>query len=103
MSATNRSAEETSERAISVLIREMGFADTVRFIQRLSGGFGNYTEERRERFKDVTLEDIYRDLARAREAALAKANGIVRQIPSSWAARPFSQAPEFLSKRWSST
>ena len=66
MSAASRSLSEISEQAISVLLREIGFGDTLRFVQYLTGGFGNYTAEMRERIAEVTPEEIYEALKQGR-------------------------------------
>ena len=57
-----RSIHEINDLAVRVLVREMGPADAARFINQFSVGNGNYTEERKEQFKDLTVEDIIRQL-----------------------------------------
>jgi hypothetical protein len=44
--------------AISTLFREIGIADTVRFLHQFTLGSGDYTRERQELFGDLTLEEI---------------------------------------------
>ena len=44
--------------AIQVLCREMGPANTARFIRQFSRGFGNYTDERDQLLGDVTVKEI---------------------------------------------
>lgn len=58
MSVVTKSLMEINAEAIHILNREMGVADTLRFISQFTVGEGNYTEERRELLKDVTLEEI---------------------------------------------
>ena len=36
----------------------MGITDTVRFLNQVTTGYGNYTEEREALFKDMTLDAI---------------------------------------------
>jgi hypothetical protein len=55
---------EVTERAIRILSREMGVADTMRFLNQFSTGSGNYTEEREALFKDLTLDDILSEIRR---------------------------------------
>ena len=50
-------AELTSE-AIALLSRELGTADTIRFINQFTNGFGDYTAERDLRFDSLSLDDI---------------------------------------------
>ena len=46
------------ERGFRVLVKELGAADTVRFMRQFENGQGNYTEEREETLKGISLEDI---------------------------------------------
>ena len=49
---------EVTQQAIRVLSREMGVADTMRFLSQFATGAGNYTEEREALFGSLTLEEI---------------------------------------------
>jgi hypothetical protein len=49
---------EVTKRAVDVLSKEIGIADTVRFLNQLSTGYGNYTDEREALFADLTLHEI---------------------------------------------
>jgi len=51
------SLAELNRRAYAILSRELGVLDTMRFFGQLGLGAGNYTEERRHLFADLTLED----------------------------------------------
>ena len=53
-----RPLNEVTEQAIVLLSREIGVADTLRFINQFSSGYGNYTEERDTLFGDITLDEI---------------------------------------------
>lgn len=53
-----RPLNEVTEQAIVLLAREIGIADTVRFINQFGSGYGNYTEEREAVFGDPSLEEI---------------------------------------------
>ncbi|MFN2132493.1 MAG: hypothetical protein ACK2VD_18350 [Anaerolineae bacterium] len=53
---------EITEDALRVLYREIGLVNTVRFISQFTVGFGDYTEERRRLFQDMTLEDIVTEI-----------------------------------------
>ena len=48
---------EITRQAIDLLSKEMGIADTVRFLNQFTTGYGNYTEEREALFKDMTLDE----------------------------------------------
>lgn len=53
---------ELSQEAFAILTRELGLPDTIRFLNQFSQGFGNYTEEREELFKDLSIDDIVREI-----------------------------------------
>ena len=53
---------ELTERAIHVLSREIGVANTMRFLGQFATGFGNYTEDREALFRDLTLDDILAEM-----------------------------------------
>jgi hypothetical protein len=55
---------EVTHEAIEVLSREIGLANTVRFINQFSTGYGNYTEERKELFEGLSMEDIVSEMKR---------------------------------------
>jgi hypothetical protein len=60
---------EVTRRAIEILLRELGTADTLRFVNQFSTGFGNYTAERERLFDGQTLDQIVSDIkgGRARQ------------------------------------
>ena len=58
MNAPARPLAEVTEQAFRALTREIGVADTVRFIQQFGAGQGNYTEEREALFGHLSLEQI---------------------------------------------
>lgn len=49
---------EITHEAITVLCQHIGIANTMRFINQFTTGYGNYTEERKEIFANMSLEDI---------------------------------------------
>ena len=51
---------EITRQAIDLLSKEMGIADTVRFLNQFTTGYGNYTKEREALFKDMTLDEVWR-------------------------------------------
>jgi len=55
---------EVTQRAIHVLSREMGVADTMRFLNQFVTGSGNYTEERAALFHGLSLDDILSEVRR---------------------------------------
>ncbi len=57
---------EINQQAITLLYRELGTVDTIRFIRQFTTGFGDYTKEREELFGDMTLEDILNEIENQR-------------------------------------
>jgi len=58
---------EITEEAIRLLVREMGAADAARFIGQFTTGYGDYTKERRELFKGLTIDDVVREVRGQRQ------------------------------------
>ena len=58
---------EITEKALEVLIRELGPVKTLRFVGQFTAGYGNYTEEREKMFADQTLDDIVSEIKRQRK------------------------------------
>ncbi len=56
---------EINQKAIRVLYRELGVVDAVRFLKQFTAGYGDYTEERRQLFKEEKLEDILTEIEKA--------------------------------------
>lgn len=57
-----RPLAEVTQEAIRVLSRELGVADTLRFMGQFTTGSGNYTEERDRLFEGLTLDDILAEI-----------------------------------------
>ncbi len=58
MTVQTRPLAEVTRRAIAVLTRELGAADTLRFVNQFMTGLGDYTAEREQLFAGETLEQI---------------------------------------------
>ena len=58
MKTNTKSLQQITEEAIKILSKEMGIADTIRFLNQFSSGYGDYTKERDTIFQDLTLDDI---------------------------------------------
>ena len=58
MAIEARPLVEITKEALKVLNKEMGIVDTVRFINQFTTGYGDYTQDRKQLFKDMTLDDI---------------------------------------------
>ena len=62
MSFQSKPLNQITQEAIALLFKEIGIANTLRFLNQFSIGYGNYTEEREERFKDLTLDEILQQM-----------------------------------------
>ena len=57
---------EVTRRAIEVLSREIGAADTLRFVNQFMTGYGDYVTERDALFGKATLEQIVSEIKESR-------------------------------------
>jgi hypothetical protein len=62
MTAQTKPLAEVTRRAIEVLSRELGAADTLRFVGQFTNGFGDYTAERDALFGQTTLDQIIAEI-----------------------------------------
>ncbi len=58
MSVEIRPLSELNQQATAILAREMGIADTLRFLSQFTRGSGDYTKERDQWLGDLSLEQI---------------------------------------------
>lgn len=66
MTAEIQPLDTINEEALQLLMKELGVANTARFIQQFTTGTGNHTEERKELLKDWTLDDVLEETKRRR-------------------------------------
>lgn len=61
---------ELRERGYHALVSQLGQIDTIRFLQQMGWGSGDYTQERQESLANVTREEFLQSLheIRARKA-----------------------------------
>jgi hypothetical protein len=62
MSAVIRPIAEINRRAREVLTRDLGIVDTLRFLAQFRSGSGDYTAERSEWLRDLSLEAIVSEI-----------------------------------------
>ncbi|MCI5193201.1 MAG: hypothetical protein D3915_08720 [Candidatus Electrothrix sp. AU1_5] len=58
MSVTATTLNDINIKAIALLSSKLGTADTIRFLNQFTTGFGDYTEERKKVFDKMSLDDI---------------------------------------------
>ncbi len=60
---------EINQQAISLLYKELGVVDAVRFLKQFTQGYGNYTEGREAVFANKSLDDIVTEIEKRRKTA----------------------------------
>ena len=58
MSAELRPLSELNQHATTILVREIGLVDTLRFLSQFSAGSGDYTKERGQWLDELSLKQI---------------------------------------------
>lgn len=53
---------ELRERGYQALVNQLGQIDTIRFLQQMGWGTGDYTQERQEQLATVTREEFLQNL-----------------------------------------
>ena len=61
-----RPLAEITQEALRVLYKEIGVANTVRFINQFTAGYGDYTQERDDLFAGMTLDDMVTEIRHKR-------------------------------------
>ena len=62
MTIPARPLTEITNQALHVLTKEIGVADTMRFLGQFSTGTGNYTEERATLFDHLSLDEVLSEI-----------------------------------------
>ncbi|BBO17230.1 conserved hypothetical protein [Candidatus Brocadia pituitae] len=60
---------EINQQAISLLYKELGVVDAVRFLKQFTQGFGDYTREREVIFANKSVQDIVSEIEKMRKTA----------------------------------
>ena len=67
MTIEEKPLTEITKEAIDALSKEIGIANTIRFIGQFTTGHWNYTKNRDQLFKDMKLDDIVVEMKKARQ------------------------------------
>ena len=67
MIADVRPLIEINQQAISLLYKELGVVDAVRFLKQFTQGYGNYTQEREDIFANKSLDEIVNEIEKRRK------------------------------------
>lgn len=68
MTANQRSLEELTRTAMSLLVRELGASDAARFLAQYQTDRGDYTDERSQTLSGISEEQYRTDLDRIKRA-----------------------------------
>jgi hypothetical protein len=63
---------EITQEAINVLYHKLGVVNTIRFINQFTIGYGDYTKEREDLFRDKSLDEIVTEIKQARNENIAE-------------------------------
>ena len=61
---------EINQQAITLLYKELGVVDAVRFLKQFTQGYGNYTQERDVLLGTKTLEEILGEIEKGRKSGI---------------------------------
>jgi hypothetical protein len=68
MISDTRPLVEINQQAISLLYKELGVIDAVRFLNQFTQGYGNYTQEREKMFENKSLDEIVEEIEKRRKS-----------------------------------
>jgi hypothetical protein len=57
---------EIKRKGWNALVKELGYAGATKFILLYEPGEGDYTKERKKLFKDITIEEILKEIKEGR-------------------------------------
>ena len=58
---------EITKEALQVLYKEIGVVNAIRFVNQFTTGYGDYTEERKILFADMTLDDLLAEMSKTKQ------------------------------------
>ncbi len=67
MSATATTLNDINIKTIALLSSKLGTADTIRFLNQFTSGFGDYTEERKKVFDKMSLDEMITEIKERRK------------------------------------
>lgn len=67
MNAQIQPIAELNRRATDALVREVGIVNTLRFLNQFRAGSGDYTAEREQLFKGMSVKDIVGEIKAQRQ------------------------------------
>ena len=68
MTVQTKPLKKVTEEALAVLNEKLGAADTMRFLGQFTVGQGDYTQERKQQFDGLSLQEIMAGIKEMRKA-----------------------------------
>jgi hypothetical protein len=68
---------EIMEKGYQVLINSLGVVDTIRFIQYVNQGKGDYTKERYQWLEQKSVDDVFQEIELFKEQNLSQYEEII--------------------------
>lgn len=59
---------EIKTKGWKALVKELGYPGATKFILLYEAGEGDYTKKRKELFKDITIEEIIKEIKKSRKS-----------------------------------
>lgn len=69
MNTREMTSEQIRTKGLEALVRELGTVGMIRFIQLFEPGSGDYTKEREDLLKGITLNEIMSEIQSKRDAS----------------------------------
>jgi hypothetical protein len=63
---------EIKTKGWNALVKELGYSGATKFILLYETGEGDYTKERKKIFKDITIDDIDKEIKQGKETGRHK-------------------------------
>jgi hypothetical protein len=68
---------EITKEALRVLYKEIGVVNTIRFVNQFTTGYGDYTEERKVLFSDMTLDTLFAEMSKGKQKPSKKSRVVL--------------------------
>jgi hypothetical protein len=59
---------EIKTKGWKALVKELGYSGATKFVLLHEAGEGDYTKKRKELFKDITIEEIIKEIKKSRKS-----------------------------------
>jgi hypothetical protein len=67
MNIITKSLNDINIEAVTLLNSKLGIAETTRFLNQFTTGFGDYTKEKEDIFDEMSLKDIVAEIKKMRK------------------------------------